>query len=186
MISTDYFQAYEQQLEQLVLAYCEQKGVLGKQLIEVEELTTKWKEMAPYYMADAIPEIAKYPTVSIAWAGYIGRALAAFWDTDWVAYEKGKEDYDSLVKVRGFDCLDEYVTETVLRTPLESEKARQLETLMQEIAQVILTAIRKEEVEPQTKSAFYLFARSTKVMFKISVALELYQRGYKYVKTTLQ
>ena len=35
-------------------------------------------------LADAVPQIAEYPTVSVAWATYLGMAVAKLWDEDWI------------------------------------------------------------------------------------------------------
>jgi len=45
--------------------------------------------------------------------------------------------------------------------------------------------IRKEGIEPQSPDAFYVFARSVKVLFKIGVSVALKRLGYKYEKVTI-
>ena len=45
--------------------------------------------------------------------------------------------------------------------------------------------IRKENIEPQSPDAFYVFARSVKVLFKVGVSIALKRLGYKYQKVTV-
>ena len=52
---------YEEGLRKMVTEFLTQQKELEGQLLEVEELKDKWKSSAPSYMADAVPEIAKYP-----------------------------------------------------------------------------------------------------------------------------
>jgi hypothetical protein len=182
MIRKEYYQEYEKKVERLLLEYCVSRQWTGKQLLEVVEIDEKWNEIAPEYMVNAVPEIAQYPQVALAWAGYIGMALATFWDTRWVDYANDKTIYQQLLQARGFDEMDEYITEDVLKIKLESFEGKQLVSKMQSLAQFVLDLIRKEQIAPQTKDAFHVFARSVKLLFKFGVAIELYRRGYKYEK----
>ena len=67
---------YEEALRSALIKHVTEKGLLEGQLLEVEELNEKWHAAAPSYMADAVPEIAKYPLVAIAWAMYEGMGIA--------------------------------------------------------------------------------------------------------------
>lgn len=185
MVRTDYYQEYEKKLKMLLLHFCTSKQWLGKQLLEVEELDAKWEEMAPEYMVNALPEIAKYPHVALAWAGYLGMGLAACWDTKWSMYAENTQLYQQWVAARGFDEMDEYITEDILKIRLDSPAGEALVNKWQAIAQFVLDVIRKEQIEPQSKGAFHIYARSVKLIFKFGVALELYHRGYKYEKAVV-
>ena len=48
-----------------------------------------------------------------------------------------------------------------------------------------ITYIRREEVEAQSTKAFYIFARATRVLFRIGAAMELHRLGYKFEKVNL-
>ena len=52
---------YEEGLRDMVTKFLSEQKELDGRLLEVEELKDKWKSSAPSYMADAVPEIAKYP-----------------------------------------------------------------------------------------------------------------------------
>jgi len=95
---------------------------MNGQLLVAEELEDKWKEIAPEYMVDAVPQIQDYPTVSVAWAGYLGIGLAVLWDRDWAKYKNDPNLYKFFVEPRGFDCMDEFVVEELLGVGLDSKE----------------------------------------------------------------
>ena len=68
----DILNRYEESLRTTLVKRLTDAKWLAGQLLEVEELNEKWRSSAPSYMADAVPEIAKYPLVAIAWAMYLG------------------------------------------------------------------------------------------------------------------
>lgn len=176
--------------EQLIIL-CTQRGMLNGEFYIIDELTDKWKESAPQYLADAVPEIKDYPTVAIAWACYFGIGAASFWDLAWEQVKEIPDLYLYMRSKRGFDNLDEYVTEELCglkedsRDREEKEKAKALTSVIQDCARIALTLIRKEKIEPQSKEAFYLFYNITEVFFCLGVSLELYRLGYKYEKALL-
>ena len=171
---------YEEVLRSTLIKYFTEKKLLEGQLLEVEELNQKWHDAAPSYMADAVPEIAKYPLVAIAWAMYEGMGIAVLWDKEWNRYENVEDIHKMLTEPRGFDCMDEYITEILLCHPLESEEATKLENMIRSMAEMAQMLIRKEGIEAQSVMAFHLFARTTKVMFELGVSVALKSLGYKY------
>ena len=177
---------YEEGLRKMVTEFLTQQKELEGQLLEVEELKDKWKSSAPSYMADAVPEIAKYPLVAIAWAMYEGMGLAVLWDKEWKRYESVEDFHKMLCEPRGFDCMDEYVTEILLCHPLGSAEAEKIENLIRSAAERALSLIRKEQVEAQSVMAFHVFARTTKVMFEMGVSVQLKRMGYNYVKVNAE
>lgn len=185
MESTEYLNRFEEKLTELVLQICTAKKALDGQLLQVEELEEKWNAVASEYMADAVPEFNQFPTSSIAWAAYFGMASAVIWDTAWEHFKDSTDFYSKIVSPRGFDELDEYVTEEVIGYKAESEEAIKLEELMQQCSRAAYSMMRNESVESGTSEAFYLFARTAKVFFKLGVALELKQLGYSYKKVSL-
>jgi hypothetical protein len=173
---------YEEGLRKTLVDFLTEQKALEGRLLEVEELNDKWKTSAPSYMADAVPEIAKYPLVAIAWAMYEGMGAAALWDKEWKRYESVEDFHKMFTEPRGFDCMDEYITEVLLCHPLGSTDADNLENLIRSTAERALSLIRKEQVEAQSVMAFHVFARTTKVMFEAGVAIQLRRMGYNYVK----
>lgn len=159
---------------------------LDGRLLEVEELNEKWRTSAPSYMADAVPEITKYPLVAIAWAMYEGMGAAVLWDKEWSRYEATDDLHKLFTAPRGFDCMDEYITEILLAVPLGSAEAERIEDMVRTTAETAQMLIRKEQVEAQSVMAFHIFARTVKVMFEAGVAVALRRLGYNYVKVNAE
>lgn len=178
----EYLRKYEAELIQKLLRVAESLRFGSGQLYETEDLNNVWNTIAPQYMVDAVPNITGYPTVAIAWAGYIGMGLAHLWDNDWTKVENTKDIYEMLKSPRGFDEMDEYIVEDIMGYLLESNTAHGFESLMRSLSQAALAQIRHEEIEPQSVLAFHVFAKTVKVMFKIGVSCELYRLGYKWTK----
>lgn len=179
---TEYLHQYELTLSKQLMHIAEDMRFLGSQLFQTEDIDAAWNDMAPHYMVDAVPNIAEYPTVAIAWAGYIGMAVANMWDKDWETASKIENMYECLQKPRGFDAMDEYIVEEILGFSLDSPTAKGIENLMRALAQASLSQIRHENIEPQSPMAFHVFARTIRSMFRIGASCELYRLGYKWVK----
>lgn len=173
---------YEESLRKSLTEHLTSLKALDGRLLEVEELNEKWRCSAPSYMADAVPEIAKYPLVAVAWAMYEGMGAAVLWDKEWSRYEATEDFHTMFTGPRGFDCMDEYITEVLMCLPLGSDEANKLEDLVRSTAERAQSLIRKEQIEAQSVMAFHIFARTTKVMFEAGVAVALRRMGYNYVK----
>ena len=181
----EFFNNFEENLETVLIEIATSKGLLDGKLYIVDELAEKWGEIAPEYLADAVKEIKDYPTVAIAWAGYIGMGVASLWDSVWDQYSQRANLYAEFAAPRGFDCMDEFVLEEMLNLNLEDKEAVELEGLMRSLSNTSLTLIRKENIEPMSSDAFYVYARTIKVIYKIGVSIILKKLGYKYEKVTV-
>ena len=182
----DILNRYEESLRKTLTDHLSQRKWLDGRLLEVEELNERWRSSAPSYMADAVPEIAKYPLVAIAWAMYEGMGAAVLWDKEWSRYENIDDLHKMFTEPRGFDCMDEYITEILLALPLGSEEAERVEDMVRSTAECAQSLIRKEQIEAQSVMAFHIFARTTKVMFEAGVAVSLRRLGYNYVKVNAE
>jgi hypothetical protein len=154
--------------------------MLDGELLASEDIDQKWKEWAPDYIAEALPEVNSYPEFAIACAGYAGMAVAQWWDCDWERY--AAEPYETLHGERGFDDMDEHIVRDILGIALDTPEATKIEDVMRSCAHSAMNIIRREDTEAQTTKAFYLFARTTRVMFRIGAAIRLKQLGYKFEK----
>ena len=174
-----------------LIKLCTSRQMLNNQLYDIPELSEKWHQSAPQYMADAVPEIAKYPMVAIAWALYYGMGAAVYWDGAWDSVKDCDDLYKYIRDKRGFDYMDEYVTEELIGIKLDSTKqrdiddARKITGCIQECADLALTMIRRQGIEPQSTEAFYMYAAVEKLMFEIGVSMQMYRMGYRYEKMTL-
>ncbi|MFI3285951.1 MAG: hypothetical protein R3Y08_04785 [Rikenellaceae bacterium] len=174
---------YEERLTHTLVRQLTDASLLEGELLAVEELEQKWDSSAAEYMAAAVPQINEYPAAAIAWAAYMGLGLSVLWDTAWEKFSDMEDLYTPIAAPRGFDEMDEYVVEEMLGYTLESEEATKLENAMRAAATTALTMIRKESIEAQSVMAFYIFARSAKVFFRVGVAVGLRLLGYRYHKS---
>lgn len=175
-----YLDRFETKLEEDLLRLCTSYKMLSGTLLDSEDIDAHWVTLAPEYMADAVPQIAEYPTVSVAWAAYLGMAVAHGWDTAWESCKQAP--YKSYYGEQGFDDMDENILYNQLGLLRDGYEAEQLENVIRHCGESTVSAIRHEHVEPQSPTAFHIFARACKVMFRIGAALELKRLGYKFEK----
>lgn len=173
-----YLQQFEQRLQDSLVSLCSAYDLMGGVLLENDDIEQKFIEaLAQPYLADAVREYRAYPEAAVAWAGYLGMAIAKLWDADWQAYQT--VSYTDLQGPRGFDDLDERITVQVLGYELDSEPARRIADMLSNCAVEALTMIRHEHIEPQSPRAYYVFARTAQVLYRIGASIELFLLGYK-------
>lgn len=180
---TIYLDEFEAKLTNELLRLCTQYKLLEGVLLSTEDIDNYWQRIAPEYMADAVPQIAKYPTVSVAWAAYLGLGVAFGWDVDWTKFSI--VEYKSFYGEQGFDDMDEHIIRDLMEVPLESEEATNLETIIRRCGELSVAQIRHEQIEPQSMMAFHVFARACRAMFRIGAAIELKRLGYKFEAVNL-
>ena len=178
-----FLNRFEEKIQNELLRICTSRGMLGGTLLATDDVTGHWDVLAPEYVADAVCQIADYPTVSIAWAGYLGLAIAHGWDKNW--QECLKTPYKAYYGAQGFDDMDEHIVQHYLGLSLDSKAAQDLEGIIRSCAQTAVTLIRREQIEPQSPMAFHVFARAIKVIYRIGAALELKRLGYKFEEVQL-
>ncbi len=183
MENTEYFDQFEARLMEELLKLCTSHKMLDGTLLASEDIDQKWKEFAPHYMADAVSQINSYPAAAIAWAGYVGMAVAHHWDADWEPFQQ--TTYTDLHGSEGFDDMDENILQNHLGLVLEGDEATRIENMLRNCAHLAMTLIRREDTEAQSTKAFYIFARTTRALFKIGAALQLKRMGYKFEKMNL-
>ena len=178
-----YFDTYEENLQREILKMCTSLGMLDGELLNSEDIDQKWKEWAPEYIAEALPEVNSYPEFAIACAGYAGMAAAQWWDTDWGRHHNAS--YETLHGARGFDDMDEHIVQDILGLALDSVDAKQIMNILLCCAQQAVTFIQHEQIEHQTVKAFHIFARTIRVMYRTGAAIQLKRLGYKFHKVDL-
>ena len=173
-----YLDQYERRLQDSLVSLCTAYDMMGGALLENDDIESKFTEtLAQPYLTDAVREYRQYPEAAVAWAGYLGMAIAKFWDADWQTYQQ--VTYADLQGPRGFDDLDEQIVQRVLGYDLESEPARRIADILSNCAVEALTMIRHEHIEPQSPRAYYVFARTVQVLYRIGASIELFLMGYK-------
>lgn len=182
MEELEFYDNYEALLEQELLKVCSSAGMLDGVLLASEDINGKWADYANSYLADAIEQINEYPEVAIAWAGFMGMAVAKWWDKDWQSNKDN--DYRSFYGTQGFDNMDDNIIEKILGNKPGSFEAMRLSGTMYSCSQRAIAMIRKENIEFGSAKAFYILARTVKVMYRIGAAVQLQQMGYKFEKLT--
>lgn len=117
-----FLNRFEEKMQNELLRICTSHGMLEGVLLSTDDVNGRWDVLAPEYVADAVRQIADYPTVSVAWAGYLGLAVAHGWDKDW--QECLKTPYKDYYGNQGFDDMDEYIVEHILGLSLDSLEAK--------------------------------------------------------------
>lgn len=180
MMDSQYLDNFEHRLREQLLRYCTEKKMLDGQLLESDDITDYWHRVQEKYIADAVMEVTTYPLVSLAWATYLGMAVAYCWDVDWTTYSN--TPYEQFYGSEGFDNMDDHIVVDILGLPLKSDEAITLVKAIQNIAQTAVSAIHHERIEPQSPEAYHVFVRACNVMFSIGASIELHQLGYKFEK----
>ena len=178
-----YLIRFEEKMQEELLRLCTSRVALKGVLLSTEDIDEQWKILAPEYMGDAVPQIAQYPTVSVAWAAYLGMAVAYGWDSDWETYLK--MPYQGYYGEQGFDDMDEHIVRDLLRIPLDSKTAKELEETIRQCGEKAVDVIRFEQIPTQSEMAFHVFARACKVMFRTGAAIQLKRMGYNFEKVNM-
>ncbi|MBQ5663157.1 MAG: hypothetical protein IIV19_01865 [Bacteroidaceae bacterium] len=177
MKNKEYLDKFEEKLREELVLLCTSYSMLDGNLLATMDIEERWNDFAPEYVADAIKEVASYPTVSVAWAAFIGLAVAHYWDANLELFKNAK--YSSFYGENGFDDMDEFIMYKILKFSPEDRVAKDFEETIRRCAEKTVNMIRHEQVEPQSPMAFHIFARSIKIMYRVGVALELRRLGYK-------
>jgi len=175
-----YLIRFEEKMQNELLRLCTEGGMLKGVLLATEDIDAHWNILAPEYMADAVPQVAQYPTVTVAWPAYLGMAVAYGWDADWENYLKFP--YQSYYGEQGFDDMDEHIVRDLLRIPLDSRTAKDLEDMIRRCGEKAVDLIRFEQIPPQSEMAFHVFARACKAMYRLGAAMQLKRMGYNFEK----
>ena len=76
----EYLRNFEKRLQDELLRLCTSYKVLDGVLLSSQDVDDRWEALALDYMSDAVSQINEYPAVAVAWAGYMGMAVANLWD----------------------------------------------------------------------------------------------------------
>lgn len=115
MENTYDIETYADKLESELVRICRQCGfpVTSAQsmLLSSPDIDEHWQKLGGDYIADAMPQIADYPTVAVAWASYLGMAVACGWDSDWSVC--ANMPYTVYYGNQGFDDMDDHIIKTL-------------------------------------------------------------------------
>lgn len=157
-------------------AFLQRKEAIDKQFPACPDVEDKWSVIARAYLPDGIREFQNYPIVSLGWMMFIGMAMAYYWDTDWEAYAEKDDLYETIRDMKGYDNLDETVSEDILG--YKDEKAAQIVDHVAECASRVYTMLTHSHIEPGTEIAFGCYVEALHQLYLAGMAIELNALGY--------
>ena len=149
---------------------------IDERMPECPDVEGFWQTIAEAYIPDGIREFNAYPTVSLGWMMFLGMAIAKYWDEDWGKYSTTKGLYEQIRAQRGFDCMDEYILEDVLR--LKGEGLKEINDLVAECASRTYSMLRHTPIEPGTREAFDAYVACLHQLYLMGAAVQLKRMGY--------
>lgn len=155
-------------------------GMIDERMPECNDVEEKWEMIAQAYLPDGIREYNGFPTVSLGWIMFVGMAVAKLWDEDWQKYCNMKNLYESLRDVRGFDCMDDYINQDILK--LSATDAETNEKTVSQCANRIYNMLRHEPLEAGTTEAFKAYLACIEEMYLMGMAVQLKRMGYHMTK----
>ncbi len=173
---------YQHILASKIIEIAASKGLIIDKFLESEDLSNLWTELGKLYLVNALGQFNDYPEVSIAWAAYLGLGAAHVWDKNWSPEISAKEFYCSMIEKRGFDAMDDFITEGLYNFKVDSKKYREIKDLFLSTAHSSLKIMKNQNVEPMTKDSLNLFYETISVFYILGVSLGLSLLGYKYTK----
>ena len=173
-------QAFEELLHNDLNQYLTGLKEMDEHLPECPDVEDKWVEIAEAYIPDGIREFQNYPSASLGWMMYIGMAVAKMWDTEWQIYSHIENLYAYLRDKRGYDAMDEYIREDVLR--LRGSDYDALEKLVGECASRVNNALTHQHFEPGTREAFNGYVTCLHQLYLFGAAVQLKRMGYRMQK----
>lgn len=168
---------YCEDLTAYLLEVATGNGYLKGTLLSTPDLDEAWQRYATSFYPEAVKEFNHYPEYCLACAGYLGMAVAHLWDKDWPKYKDAP--YSFFQSERGFDDMDDYITDNLLK------ENRQCVAAMQSLSAETYHFLLKSGAEAGTAEAYRFFLISVEVMYKVSAAIELNRLGYKFEKVNL-
>jgi hypothetical protein len=173
MQEQDFLLAFEQRVKAAVL---QPVGELDGDFMLTDDLLQQWERLQADYVAEAVHLVVEYPEVSVAWAAYLGLAIAQGWDMNWEMIQGTslKDFYGE----QGFDDMDDNILQNHLGLQLNSPEAQYYVNRFQACARMATTCLRREEIPPQSPLAYHCFVLVCKLMFSLGASLRLKHLGY--------
>lgn len=167
---------FEDKVRKDLVDFLISKGALDKHVPECPDVEEKWALIVRSYVPDGAREFQDYPVVSLGWMMFVGMAMAYYWDVDWEKNAERTDYYTQLRDKRGYDQLDETVTEDLLG--YTGEAAAKVTDLVEECASRVYSLLNHEHLEPGTESAFGAWLAALHQLYLAGMAMELNALGY--------
>lgn len=167
---------FEDKVRKDLVDFLISKGALDKHVPECPDVEEKWALIVRSYVPDGAREFQDYPVVSLGWMMFMGMAMAYYWDVDWEKNAERTDYYTELRDKRGYDQLDETVTEDLLG--YTGEAAAKVTDLVAECASRVYSLLNHEHLEPGTEAAFGAWLAALHQLYLAGMAMELNALGY--------
>ena len=167
---------FEEAIHKNLYQYLLGVKAIDKRLPECPDVTDKWEAVGSSYIPDGAREYRDYPAASLGWMMYIGMAVAKLWDDEWEIYSQIEDLYVYMRDKRGYDNLDEYISEDVLM--VRGEEQERLAQMVDECATRVNYALMREQIEPGTKEAFDAYVTCLRQLYLFGMAVQLKRMGY--------
>lgn len=168
---------FESSVREDLIGFLQRKGAIDEVVPQCPDVEERWGDIARAYLPDGVREFQGYPVVSLGWMMFVGMALAYYWDTDWQNYSGRSDVYESLRDLRGFDNMDEAVTEDVLG--YSGEDAQRVTDLVAECASRVYSELCRRSVEPGTQAALGCYIAALHQLYLCGMAMQLNALGYR-------
>lgn len=168
---------FEEQVQSDLWTYLGGLSLVDERMPECPDVEEKWDSLLQAYLPDGMREYRDYPLVSLGWTMFLGMAVAKCWDEDWADYGRRDNLYASLRDVRGFDCMDEYILEDVLK--LDAEACGRMSRVVGECAARTESLLRRSPIEPGTRQAFDAYVACLHQLYRMGMAVWLHAMGYR-------
>lgn len=176
-MNQEYLDSFEHRVHDLTARYLLGEDAVDKILPDAPDMEDRWEKICMAYLPDGVREFSGYPTVSLGWMMFIGMAVAKMWDEDWEMYSQFEDIYSTiLLKGRGYDFMDEYICQDILKLSTDQEK--KVSKLVADTASMVHNALMHEKFEPGTPEAFNAYVRCLHQLYYFGVACELKRLGY--------
>lgn len=174
-------QSFEDRVKEDLHQYLLSRQEIDEKLPEAPDIESKWDAIAQSYIPDGIREYGDYPTVSLGWMMYVGMGVAKLWDDDdWEIYSKIEDLYAYMRDKGGYDVMDEYIRAGILGLGMPDYDTT--EQLVQECAGRTYAMLRRENIEPGTKEAYFSYVDCLHQLYLMGSAVQLHRMGYHMVK----
>lgn len=176
-LDKEYLDKFEKKVHSNLAHFLLGRDAIDNRLPEAADIEDRWEGICMAYLPDGVREFAAYPTVSLGWMMFIGMAIAKMWDEDWQMYSEFKDIYTSILKKgSGYDTMDEYICQHILKLDKKAEDATS--KLVGDCATMAHNNLMHEGFEAGTPTAFNAYVRCLHQLYYFGAAVELKRLGY--------
>ena len=180
MADEKYLDKYETELYETLNLHLRYKDKIDQIFPDAPDIEDLWENIAQSYLQDGVREFTSYHTASLGWMMYIGLSIAQMWDEDWDKCSKTLDIYTELRDKRGYDCMDEHISEDILHfTP---DQSAALSKLVSDVASMAYRKLTGSNFENGTSEAFHAYVRTLHVLYQMGAAVQLKELGYHMTK----